>query len=211
MSYKGRTYVCKYVGPTAYGRRAKLAFTDGSKEFWCDAADLSPVKAPKVPAVKAAPVTQARIAAEAEDAAVGPADTFDEFTPGEAHDLEAADQDEPGDAFEPTADASPAPAAKRPARILNWLFKPSPATRMVGVLRLTVDGAEVTYAVREDHAPANLGGRLWRLTKPDGTIYSVLVGLNGQDHSCDCRGHRSRGKCKHVDAMTASLKRGEIK
>lgn len=37
--YKGRKYRLLYSGPTKYGRRAKLAFMDGTKEFWV-AADL---------------------------------------------------------------------------------------------------------------------------------------------------------------------------
>jgi len=35
--YKGRTYKLLYLGPTKYGRKAKLQFMDGSKEFWVDA------------------------------------------------------------------------------------------------------------------------------------------------------------------------------
>jgi hypothetical protein len=37
-TYKGRVYRLEYVGATKFGRRAKLAFLDGSKEFWVDAA-----------------------------------------------------------------------------------------------------------------------------------------------------------------------------
>lgn len=39
--YKGRTYRLLYIGQTKFGRRAKLGFTDGSKEFWVDAALVS--------------------------------------------------------------------------------------------------------------------------------------------------------------------------
>jgi predicted kinase len=34
--YKGRKYKLLWVGPTRYGRRAKLGFWDGSREFWVD-------------------------------------------------------------------------------------------------------------------------------------------------------------------------------
>ncbi len=37
-SYKGRTYRLLYAGTTKYGQKAKLAFMDGSKEFWADLA-----------------------------------------------------------------------------------------------------------------------------------------------------------------------------
>lgn len=37
-SYKGRAYRLMFVGETKYGRRAHLAFMDGSKDFWVDAA-----------------------------------------------------------------------------------------------------------------------------------------------------------------------------
>lgn len=38
-TYKGKTYRLEFLGDTKFGRRAKLAFMDGSKEFWV-AADL---------------------------------------------------------------------------------------------------------------------------------------------------------------------------
>ena len=36
-SYKGRTYKLLFVGDTKFGKRAKLGFMDGSKEFWVSA------------------------------------------------------------------------------------------------------------------------------------------------------------------------------
>lgn len=42
-TYKGRKYALKYLGDTRHGRRAKLAFTDLSKEFWVDAKALESV------------------------------------------------------------------------------------------------------------------------------------------------------------------------
>lgn len=39
--YKGRTYRLAYIGQTKFGRRAKLQFMDGSKEFWVDASLVS--------------------------------------------------------------------------------------------------------------------------------------------------------------------------
>lgn len=35
-SYKGRNYRLLWSGKTKFGRRAKLGFMDGSKEFWVD-------------------------------------------------------------------------------------------------------------------------------------------------------------------------------
>lgn len=40
-TYKGRTYRLVFIGDTKFGRRAKLAFMDGSKEFWVDASTVS--------------------------------------------------------------------------------------------------------------------------------------------------------------------------
>ena len=37
-TYKGRKYKLLWSGKTKYGRRAKLGFWDGSKEFWVDEA-----------------------------------------------------------------------------------------------------------------------------------------------------------------------------
>ena len=39
--YKGRKYKLLWSGKTKYGRRAKLGFFDGSKEFWVDADRIS--------------------------------------------------------------------------------------------------------------------------------------------------------------------------
>lgn len=36
-TYRGRVYRLEYIGATKFGRRAKLSFLDGSKEFWVDA------------------------------------------------------------------------------------------------------------------------------------------------------------------------------
>ena len=38
--YKGRHYLVLYMGRTKFGCRAKLAYVDGSKEFWCNASDV---------------------------------------------------------------------------------------------------------------------------------------------------------------------------
>ena len=36
-TYKGHTYSLIWMGDTKFGKRAHLQFTDGSKNFWCDA------------------------------------------------------------------------------------------------------------------------------------------------------------------------------
>lgn len=41
--YKNRRYRLEYLGSTRYGRRAKLAFDDGSRVFWVDAHRVSEV------------------------------------------------------------------------------------------------------------------------------------------------------------------------
>mgnify|MGYP001203854126 CR=1 FL=1 len=41
VSYKGRNYTVVFAGTTKFGEKAKLAFTDGSKEFWVDLALIS--------------------------------------------------------------------------------------------------------------------------------------------------------------------------
>lgn len=45
VEYNGRTYRLLWSGQTKYGRRAHLAFTDGSKDFWVDAAKCKDVEA----------------------------------------------------------------------------------------------------------------------------------------------------------------------
>lgn len=39
-TYKGKSYRLLFLGDTKYGRRAKLAFFDGSREFWVDASKV---------------------------------------------------------------------------------------------------------------------------------------------------------------------------
>lgn len=40
-TYKGRTYRLLWQGSTRYGRRAKLGFMDGTKQFWVDESRIS--------------------------------------------------------------------------------------------------------------------------------------------------------------------------
>lgn len=46
-TYNGRKYAVLFIGDTKYGRRAKLAFTDLSKEFWIDRNDMTFEKFPQ--------------------------------------------------------------------------------------------------------------------------------------------------------------------
>lgn len=39
--YNGRKYKLAWQGKTKYGERAKLAFFDGSKEFWVDSSKIT--------------------------------------------------------------------------------------------------------------------------------------------------------------------------
>ena len=46
-TYKGKTYLLKFRGKTKFGPdKAKLAFLDGSKEFWVDGSLISETYAP---------------------------------------------------------------------------------------------------------------------------------------------------------------------
>ena len=40
-TYKGHQYRLLFIGQTKFGRRARLQFFDGSKDFWCDASLVS--------------------------------------------------------------------------------------------------------------------------------------------------------------------------
>lgn len=42
--YKGKKYRVEFIGETKFGRRAKLSFMDGSKQFWVPAAEVNGVK-----------------------------------------------------------------------------------------------------------------------------------------------------------------------
>ena len=51
VTYKGKSYRQLWRGRTKYGERAHLAFLDGSKDFWVDAAAVSAGGAAPRPAV----------------------------------------------------------------------------------------------------------------------------------------------------------------
>ena len=53
-TYKGKKYRVIWHGKTKYGRRAKLAYFDGSKEFWVDesAVQISRVTSGYTPAIR---------------------------------------------------------------------------------------------------------------------------------------------------------------
>ena len=40
--------------------------------------------------------------------------------------------------------------------------------------------------------------------------YGVFLDDNGQDHLCECRGHASHGRCKHVDAIRHLISEGKL-
>lgn len=206
VSYKSRNYVLSYLGNTAYGRRAKLAFTDGSKEFWCDASAISAAVSNKSakPAVRPAPVFTGD---------TGPAD----YDP--ADELEQADA--VGDAYEGDDNYGPPPAprdrddntvpndqpAARSDRGVHLLMAPSADVNFVGLIEIRVEAKRTLYLFTEDTLTSNHNGRLFRLHKTDGVTYAVLVGFSDQDYSCDCKDAQHRGHaCKHVLSMRSLLK-----
>jgi hypothetical protein len=58
------------------------------------------------------------------------------------------------------------------------------------------------------HEIATDYGRGFQLTKPDRTVYHVI--LDGLCSNCDCKGHTKHGHCKHVDALTALEAAGRL-
>jgi hypothetical protein len=51
-------------------------------------------------------------------------------------------------------------------------------------------------------------GTAYEVEKEDGTTYHV--NLDGQQHTCSCRGHTSHGHCKHAEALQALIAAGKI-
>ena len=45
-AYKGKTYRLEFLGETKFGKRAKLSFLDGTKEFWVAAELVRETSAP---------------------------------------------------------------------------------------------------------------------------------------------------------------------
>jgi len=58
------------------------------------------------------------------------------------------------------------------------------------------------YEVKEYSGVQIPGSRGFSFAKlaPDMITYDVLIGMNPQDHSCECLGFLRHGHCKHIDA-----------
>ncbi len=77
-----------------------------------------------------------------------------------------------------------------------------PAGRIPGELVITLDGKPTVYGITCHSVPPEVGDRAFSLTKPDGTVYDVL--LNDFDSTCECLGFLRYGRpCKHISATQA--------
>jgi SWIM zinc finger len=88
-------------------------------------------------------------------------------------------------------------------------------TGMVNLLWITQGKKTDGYQVEDTSAFNNADAPTFRLTKTDGTIYSVL--LDGPASLCDCKGFERFGMqtkdklgCKHVAALTKLHQLGKI-
>jgi hypothetical protein len=79
--------------------------------------------------------------------------------------------------------------------------------RPADVCRMTISIRGVSYTARPNCPESSDVIRVWRLRKPDGTVYTVADTIDGA--MCDCadftfrhEGHDQTG-CKHVRALRA--------
>lgn len=77
----------------------------------------------------------------------------------------------------------------------------------VGVFRISKGSQTQHYAVCE--IPCEIGGRGFAVHRLGmGTLYHVRVG-RPEDCECECLGWLRWGRCKHVSALLALIKRGK--
>jgi hypothetical protein len=100
------------------------------------------------------------------------------------------------------------PRQRRPhERSVRVLIRPSPG-QPDSYLCITQDGIEAHYWLSAQ--PSDYG-RAFRLEKPGfegDEIYDVLLDAEGD--SCTCPGHTYGGYCRHVDALRALERVGQL-
>jgi hypothetical protein len=99
-----------------------------------------------------------------------------------------------------TTTTKPARKSRKPVRTIAWVSR---AERFnTGVVRITVDREECLYLVTEIIAD---DCRCFELVGPgQDQRYTVALAITGE-RTCNCKGHRSHGHCKHADGMAALL------
>lgn len=90
-----------------------------------------------------------------------------------------------------------------------------------GLLRGVVEIREATsktakvhvsrYAMAEQPSP-DPGCRVFRFAKPGGAVlYTVALPLDDREFPvCECMGYEKHGRCKHIDALYAMRKAGQL-
>jgi hypothetical protein len=103
----------------------------------------------------------------------------------------------------------------RPApRSIRVVFRPEPG--LPGHVRIKVGSCSTDYTLERLTVDPDFEGEGWQLTKcspvldGEDAVYHLLLAFNGQDHSCDCRGHQAHGHCKHVDGLGAAIQAGKL-
>lgn len=110
--------------------------------------------------------------------------------------------------------SQPLPATRsEPAPALNFLPAGGDGP-LAGTLSIVGKRGTVRYAVAE--FPTGWDGRGFVLAKVDGggdkteERYSCFVARNGQDRQCECKGFYYAGHCKHLDAVAALIRSGQL-
>jgi hypothetical protein len=78
-----------------------------------------------------------------------------------------------------------------------------------GVVRITVGKLAVDYFLTRLPSDFGRGYRLEKFWHCGDEAYAVLLAHDGS-HSCECKGHLSHGRCKHVSALLALRSAGRL-
>ena len=94
-------------------------------------------------------------------------------------------------------------APTRSPRVIRLLRRPDDAG--VGVLCITNERGTQHYVFKEIRC--DIGGRGFAVHRL-GLAQLYHVRIDGRDSTCECKGFLSRGRCKHVQGLTALIGHG---
>jgi hypothetical protein len=94
----------------------------------------------------------------------------------------------------------------KPARSIRLCVNPEGQTP--GVLRITVGKEQADYFLTAVPADFGRAFRLEKIGEEDGEAYHV--NLDGQQRTCECKGHLRHNHCKHADGLAALIAAGRL-
>jgi hypothetical protein len=95
----------------------------------------------------------------------------------------------------------------KPARSIRLCMKPQ--SQAPGVLRITVGKEQADYFLTTVPADFGRGFRVEKIGAKDGES-AYHVNIDGDNRTCECKGHLRHGHCKHSDGLAALIAAGRL-